>query len=117
PPTSERDFVFLAAPGRVIRLVELLAADRGGRRRSVGSCPGRSWARRPHAATRTATLAVLTPLQELEVVHHHQQFGALLSVLVGPLIQPQVPLDEHLVPLVETLLSEVRLATLLARRT
>src|SRR6266536_54787 len=93
PPTSERDLFFLPTVGRVLRLVELLDAGRVRGRWGTGG--GR--ARCPHAATRTTALDILTPLQELEVVHHHHQLGPLLSVLVDPLVQPQASLDEHLV--------------------
>src|SRR5215471_4371705 len=102
---SEWDLFFLASVRTVVRLLGLVSAGR--RRPSSGGSPSRS--RGAHPAAR----ALLASLEELEVVHHHDQLRALLPILVKPLVQSQVSLDERLVPLAKALRRKVGLSALL----
>ena len=60
---------------------------------------------RPHAvSTRTP---ILSRFQELQILQDNLQFGTLLTILVRPLIENQVPFDVNLISLPQILFDEV----------
>src|SRR5437016_5087718 len=85
----ERDFPFF--PAAVLRLV-VARLRRGGCGR-----PCRLRGGAPRLVAALARAAVLSALKVLEVFHHEDVLGPLLpGLLVVPLLQDQVPFEEHL---------------------
>src|SRR5947209_19614810 len=85
--TSKRNFFFGASAGATLDLrfglVVAAVVHRGRGRR--GLLRGRA---APLEATSAGSCPVFPPFQELEVINHHDVFGALLSrLLVVPLLQ------------------------------